>query len=86
MLSLYSTSHFLFYPLLFTAAVVYNWWLVLSIYGFRLLLQGVIYYRSMKKLKEGDLFWLYPILDFWQWWYYLLFADTLFRKPKNYWK
>jgi hypothetical protein len=50
------------------------------------LLQGVIYYRSMKKLKEGDLFWLYPILDFWQWWYYLLFADTLFRKPKNYWK
>lgn len=86
LLSLYSSSHFLFYPLLITAAVVYNWWLVLSIYGFRLLLQGVIYYRSMKRLKEGDLFWLYPILDFWQWWYYLLFADTLFRKPKNYWK
>jgi len=86
LLGLQSFSHFLFYPLLVLSIIFTNWWLPLAVYGGRLILQGMIYYRSMNKLKENDLFWIYPLLDIWQWLYYLLFADTLLRKPQSFWK
>jgi hypothetical protein len=85
-LGLFSFSHFLFYPLFVASIIFFNWWIALSVFGFRLLVQGFIYYRTMSKLNEKDLFWLYPFLDIWQWFYYLLFANTLFKKPGNNWK
>ncbi|MFN4285946.1 MAG: glycosyltransferase [Lacibacter sp.] len=85
LLGMYAATHFLFYPLLVVSAIFFNWWMSLSAYALRLLVQGIIYYRSMRKLGETDLFWMYPLLDIWQWFYYLLFADTLFRKAKNTW-
>jgi len=86
LLSAYATSHILFYPLLILSILLYHSWIPLSIFGFRLLLQGIIAFRTMRKLRENDLFWLYPLLDVWQWFYYLLFADGLFRKPGTQWK
>lgn len=86
LLGLFSLSHFLFYPLLVAAMILFNWWIPLCVFGFRFLLQGVVYYRTMNKLKEQDLFWMYPLLDIWQWFYYLLFANTLFKKPQANWK
>jgi glycosyltransferase involved in cell wall biosynthesis len=86
LLGFFAMSHFLFYPLLVASAILFNWWIALAIYGGRLLLQGFIYYRTMQKLNEKDLFWMYPLLDVWQWFYYILFADTLFRKPKVNWR
>ena len=85
-LSMYAASHMLFYPLLIVSMLLYHLWIPLAIYGFRLLLQGIIAFRTMRKLRENDLFWLYPLLDVWQWFYYLLFADGLFRKPGTQWK
>jgi hypothetical protein len=86
LLGLQSFSHFLFYPLLILSMVFTNWWIPLCIYGGRMVIQGLIYFRSMNKLKEKDLFWIFPLLDIWQWLYYLLFADTLLRKPQYFWK
>jgi glycosyltransferase involved in cell wall biosynthesis len=86
LLGLFSFSHFLFYPLLAVSILYFNWWIALSVFGLRLLVQGFIYYRSMSKLEEKDLFWFYPLLDIWQWLYYLLFVTTLFKKPKANWK
>lgn len=85
LLGLYAASHILFYPLLIAVAVLVDVKMSAAVFGIRLLVQGIIYYRSMRKLGETDLFWLYPALDFWQWLYYLLFADTLFRKTKSNW-
>lgn len=85
-LGLFAFSHFLFYPLLAASIIFFNWWMALAVFSFRLLLQGIIYYKSMKKLNEKDLFWLYPLLDIWQWFYYLLFANSLFKKPRANWK
>src|SRR6516164_2766833 len=42
LLGLYSTTHFLFYPL-FIASLFFNWELALIVFGIRLLLQGFIY-------------------------------------------
>lgn len=86
LLSVYAVSHFLFYPLLIATAIFYSWIFAIAIYGFRLLLQGIVYFRTMSKLKESDLFWIFPLLDIWQWLYYLLFANTLFKKPGSNWK
>ena len=86
LLGLYSLSLFWIYPLLAVSIIFFNWWMALSVFGFRLLLQGIIYYRCMDKLKEKDLFWIYPLLDIWQWFYYLLFANSLFKKPGTHWK
>lgn len=86
LLGLFSFSHFIFYPLLVISIIFFNWWISLCVFGLRLVLQGIVYFRSMKVLDEQDLFWLYPFLDIWQWFYYLLFANTLFKKPGNNWK
>lgn len=86
LLSMFAASHLLFYPLLILSMVFYHIWFALAVYGTRLLLQGIISYRTMRRLREQDLFWLYPLLDIWQWFYYLLFADGLFRKPGSQWK
>ncbi|HMO31969.1 MAG TPA: glycosyltransferase [Lacibacter sp.] len=85
LLSLYAASQFLFFPLLIASVMFYHVWIPLAVYGGRLLILGLVYFRSMKQLREADLFWIYPLLDIWQWFYYILFADTLVRKPKNTW-
>jgi len=88
LLGIYSGTHFLFYPLLlislvFTPAPL-KWW-VLPVFGLRFLLQGVIFYESMEKLKEKDLFWLFPLFDLWQFIYYLIFAPALWKRPRTKW-
>lgn len=85
-LLLYSATQFLIFPLAITAAIFYNWWLVLAIVGLKWIIQGIVYYKSMKKLNEADLF---PMFLFWEFWmciYYLLFLPALFTKPKKSWK
>ncbi len=86
LLGLFSFSHFLFYPLFAVSILFFNWWMALSVFGLRLLVQGFIYYRCMTRLREKDLFWMYPFLDIWQWMYYLLFVRSLFKKPVSNWK
>lgn len=86
LLGLFSFSHFLLYPLLIASMLFYCWWLPLAVFGFRFILQGIIYFSTMRKLGEGDLFWIYPLLDIWQWFYYLLFVNTLFKRPQPNWK
>lgn len=85
LLGLYSFSHFVFYPLLITAAIVYDWRLALGLFGLRLLVQLFVLYKPMKKLGEADLFgWLF-FFDLWMFFYYFLFAPSLWRKAKKTW-
>ncbi|MEO7308993.1 MAG: glycosyltransferase [Chitinophagaceae bacterium] len=85
-LGLYAVSHFLFYPLLAASIIFFNWWLALSVFGLRFLLQLIVNYKSMKKLDEQDLFPLFWLLDIWQFFYYLIFSVTLVKKPRSTWK
>jgi glycosyltransferase involved in cell wall biosynthesis len=85
-LGLSSFSHFIFYPLLIGAFFLLPLWIPLAFYGGRMLLLGAIYYPTMKKLNEKDLFWIFPLLDLWQWGYYILFSGMLLRPPKTTWK
>ncbi len=86
LLGLYSVSHFLFYPLLAASILFYSWKLSLMVFGIRFLIQSVVFYKTMKKLGEMDLYIWYLFLDIWMFFYYIIFSVTLWKKPRNTWK
>ena len=86
LLGFYSLTHFIFYPLLAASAFFYNWQLTVIVFGFRFLIQAVILYPCMKKLKEQDMYPWFLFIDIWMFFYYLIFAVSLIKKPKPHWK
>jgi len=85
LLGLYSVTQFLIYPLVIVAAICFNWWMALAVFAIRLVLQSVIYYKTMKKLNEADLFHLFLFFELWMCVYYFLFFPALLKKPKKTW-
>jgi cellulose synthase/poly-beta-1,6-N-acetylglucosamine synthase-like glycosyltransferase len=89
LLAMYALSHILFYPafvlsLLFSHAV--GWPVVLAVFGIRFLFQGIVYFLSMKKLGESDLFPIWWLLDIWMIGYYIIFAPAIWKKPRAEWR
>ncbi len=85
LLGLYTGSFFLFYPFFVLSIVFFDWRLALIPFALRLLVQAIIWQKSMKRLGEGDLFPLFFLWDIWMLFYYILFAPALWRKPKKTW-
>jgi hypothetical protein len=50
-----------------------------------LITQGVIWRKTMRKLGEEDLFNWFFLWDIWMFFYYLIFAPALWKKPKKTW-
>jgi glycosyltransferase involved in cell wall biosynthesis len=86
LLGLYSASLFLFYPFFFISLFLYDWRWVLSIFAARFLIQALVYFKTMRKLQEKDLFPWWWLLDMWMFLYYLIFAQALWKKPRMTWK
>lgn len=84
-LGLYSLTQMLVYPFCIAAALFYVWWLALAVFGLRLIIQGIIWHNCMKKLNEADLWPWFIFLDIWMFFYYLLYAPALFKKPAKNW-
>jgi glycosyltransferase involved in cell wall biosynthesis len=84
-LGLYFATQFLYYPLLVTSLIFWNWQWILPIAGFRFLVQGVILYPAMKKMGEKDLWPWFLILDMWMFFYYIIFAPALWKNPSKNW-
>ena len=85
LLGLYFATQFSFYPLLAAAIIFYDWRFVLPVFGIRFLLQGFVLYKSMKKMEEKDLWPWFIFLDMWMFFYYIIFAPALWRKPQKNW-
>jgi glycosyltransferase involved in cell wall biosynthesis len=85
LLSLYAFSNLLVYPLLIASALLFNWWLALSVFGLRLLIQAVVWFKAMRKLNEADLWPYFLLFDLWMFIYYFLFAPSLWKKPRKNW-
>ena len=84
-LGVYLISHFLFYPLLILSFLIYDWKYVLIAFAARFLIQGIVFFRCMKKLNELDLFLYYLLWDVWMFFYYLIFISSLWKKPMRNW-
>lgn len=85
LLGLYNASFFLFYPLLIVSIIFFNWWIALSVFGVRFLLQALVYAKSMKKLNEQDLIPWFWLLDIWMFCYQVLFIPALWKRPNQHW-
>jgi glycosyltransferase involved in cell wall biosynthesis len=85
LLGLYFASQFLFYPLFIASLILFDWRIVLAVFGLRFIVQALILYRSMKKMGESDLWPWFLFLDMWMFIYYLIFAPALWRKPARQW-
>jgi len=86
LLSLYAFTHFLFYPLLIASCIFYNWQYALIAFGVRLIIQAFVYAKTMNKLGEKDLYPLFIFFDIWMFFYYIIYAPALMKKPKPTWK
>jgi len=86
LLALYAIVNFVFYPLLILSALFYSWKLSLVIFGIKLIIQAIVNAKAMNKLGEKDLLPLLLFFDLWMFFYYLLFAPALIKKPKQSWK
>lgn len=85
LLGLYFATQFIYYPLFAAAIIWYDWRLVLPVFGLRFLLQAVVLLKSMKKMDEKDLWPWFIFLDLWMFFYYIIFAPALWRRPKHEW-
>lgn len=86
LLGLYAFSHFLYYPLFVGSLFLFDWRWVIGVFGLRMIVQGIIMYKTMHKLNEKDLFPFYLFFDIWMFFYYLIFAKALIKKPVKNWK
>ncbi len=85
LLGLYFATQFIYYPLLAASLLFYDWRWPLVAFGVRLLLQGFVLWKSMKKMGEKDLWPWFVVLDMWMFFYYIIFAPALWRRPQNKW-
>lgn len=85
LLGLYFATQFIYYPLLAAAFIFFDWKWVLPVFGIRFLVQGFILFKSMAKMGEKDLWPWYLFLDMWMFFYYIIFAPALWRKPRHEW-
>jgi len=86
LLGLYTTVQILMLPLLAASIVLFKlWWLPLAVFGLRAIIQGIVMYKSMKKLNEADLFPMFLLFELWMCLYYLMFLPAIFKKPKRTW-
>lgn len=85
LLATYTATFLLFYPLLIASLILFDWRLALIPFLVRLIVQGIVWKKAMMRLQEADLFRIYPLLDLWMFFYYLVFIPTLWKKPGK-WK
>lgn len=85
LLGLYFATQFIYYPLLAATILFYDWIPALIVFGSRLLLQGFVLSKSMKKMGEKDLWPWFIFLDMWMFLYYIIFAPALWKKPQHKW-
>ena len=86
LLGLYSIAQFLFYPVFMVATIFFSWKFSLIPFIIFLILQTIVYAKSMKKLGEKDLLPFFILLDIWMFFYYIIFAVSLVKKPRPTWK
>lgn len=85
LLGLYAFTQFLFYPLFVLTLLGYDWRLAIAVFAVRFLSQAYIFYKSMARLEEKDLFPWWWAFDLWMFFYYCIFAPALWKRPKKSW-
>lgn len=86
LLGLYALTLFLIYPFLVLSFFFFDWKWVLAVFLIRLVVQAFVIKKTTEKLDEKDLFPWFLLFDIAMFFYYLIFAGSLFKKPAKKWK
>jgi len=71
--------------LLAMSAIFYDWKLTLIVFCSRFIVQGIVYFKTMRKLKEQDLWPWFLLLDIWTIFYYLFTLPAIWKAPRKSW-
>jgi hypothetical protein len=82
LLGLYTFSQFFFYPL-FITSFYFMIGTCFNCFWNKIYRQALIYFFAMKKLNEKDLWPMFLLLDIWMFFYYIIFARSLWQKPQR---
>ncbi len=86
-LGLQAGSGVLFYLLLVALIIIQaQWWLLLSVYLIRIVIQLFVYVPCLKRLNYPDLVWWMPILDFIYYFYIMVLSFVSLFKKRLEWK
>lgn len=85
LLGLYFSTQFLYYPFLAAVFIFCDWRIVIVLFGIRFLVQAFIFRKTMVKMSEKDLWPWFLFLDIWMFFYYIIFAPALWKKPRQSW-
>ena len=85
LLGLYTISQFLFYPLFISSFFFFDWKWVITVFALRFLSQAFIYYKCMQQLNEKDLWPFWWLMDIWMFLFYIIFAPSLWKRPRANW-
>ncbi len=85
LLGLYFITQFAFYPVFAVSILFYDWEKTLIVFAVRLLLQAFVFFKAMKKMGEKDLWPWFIFLDMWMFFYYIIFAPALWKRPRTSW-
>jgi len=85
LLGLYTISQFLFYPLFITSFFFFDWKWVVAVFALRFFSQAFIYYKCMQQLNEKDLWPFWWLMDIWMFLFYVIFAPSLWKRPRANW-
>lgn len=86
LLGMYAAALFLTYPLLITALLCSDQYiLIASLWGARFIVQGTILRSTMKKLNELDLWPWFLFFDIWTMFYYLITLPSVWKAPQKNW-
>ena len=85
LLGLYTISQFLFYPLFISSFFFFDWKWVITVFALRFLSQAFIYYKCMQQLNEKDLWPFWWLMDIWMFLFYVIFAPSLWKRPRANW-
>ena len=85
LLGLYTLSFFLFYPMFAFSIIFFDWRWSLIPFVIRLATLALVWNKAMKKLNESDLFSMFLFWDLWMFFYYIIFAPSLWKKPRKSW-
>jgi cellulose synthase/poly-beta-1,6-N-acetylglucosamine synthase-like glycosyltransferase len=85
LLGLYTASFFFFYPLFFVSLFFFDWRYALIPFVARLITQAIIWKKAMQNLQEEDLFPAFLFWDLWLFFYYIIFARSVYKKPRKTW-
>lgn len=81
----YMVTQVMFLPLFVWALMGMSWKWALGVLLVKLLVQSIVLYKAMKKLKEVDLFPYFILWDLWMFLYYFIFISSLWKKPRKTW-